>query len=185
MGYQIIKLLLLIFVFSLASCKENKSLVDEDFGVETFYMFDTCVTPLSSGVICRYELLQYQSPDFLLDYLDSIVTQEMKCPCYRNTSTGFEVFFRKDEDGYAIVVFRPLRKLYIGDYSKYDGYFVFNNHYFLCYGSPEQFSLKEMEKKVFYSYKPIEISEIGYLGYSMWAFDFTDSIILDSKIICH
>jgi hypothetical protein len=186
MEYLTTRLLIIVFLFSFSSCNQNKIIgFKDDLEIETFYVFDTCVTPISSGIIRKYELLEYQPPEFLLTYLDSIVIQEKKCPCYRKQSSGFKVFFRKDDDGYAIISISPLRKLHIGNYEKYTGYFFYNDHYFLCQGSVDSFLLKENMKQSFYAFKPKEINEIEHLGYSIWNFDLTDSIILDSKTICH
>lgn len=173
-----------IILISAGACQPPIHKVDDDDIFDTYYKFDTCVTPLSTGILKKYALIQYYSPEILNVYLDSIIFYEQNCPCYRNSASGFSVeFYHQDEEKQIII--RPLRKIFIGDYSKYNGFFVFKEHYFFCYGSIKQFKLKEIGNTVFYAYKPVEMLELMYFDYSMWEFDCSTDFKLIKKKLCN
>jgi hypothetical protein len=177
------KLLVCLSVLALTqNCKVDVKSVDDN--EETYYLYDTCVLPFSSGVICKSELQLISPPMIIIDYLDSVILQEKNCPCYRGISTGFDVMFSV-RNGKKHISFEPIRRIYIGDYTDYFGIFVHKNHYFFCRGDLNTFNLNPLKKIRVYSFYPKEINAIRYLGYSLWNFECDDSCKVYSKIICH
>lgn len=168
----ILQFILVLFVFLMLSrCDESNNKALEKDDSEVIYL---CLKPKTNNIIKSYVVNEYFVPGLLENHLDTIIQLEMNCFCYRKDNSGFIVNFSnlsKDSVSISIV---SLDAVQAHDYSCFNGFFVYKNHYFACVGNEHSFSLVKKRIVTVMAFMPLpEMPEI-YDGWSKYSFIYAN-----------
>lgn len=174
---------LLYIIFSLG-CDEKKSSLSENN--EPIIRITRCYEPVSSHVEYDVSGFEYVAPNFLTQYLDSIIEYEKTCMCY-NKVTGFRIAFSSINDTIGKILIHPLPNVGVGNYKRSKGYICYKSHYFVCDGDIDIFpidTIRDVTVKLFESIPSnAEIDD----SMTSWRFLFnfkTKKLFLISRVEC-
>jgi len=127
--------------------KDNHSFDEEE-------VFIVRCPPKKTDTIRTYNVVEYQTPDFLKECLDTIIIEEQKCRCYKNNIlSGFQITSKFDDDGTKMISIVSSSNI-IGDYSDSDGFFKYKKHYFVCFESRNILDLEILRRLKVMTYLP-------------------------------
>lgn len=149
-------LLLTIFLIAiLFGCTEKKTEIQKNEIVTEEIIICRCGLPIIGiNEINFYTTIEYCVPDILKNALDSIITQELKCECYKSGKSGFIVDFQRINSKGKIEI-SSIIMIQIGMYENCFGYFKYKSHYFICKGDSTLFPLKKFRNSRIINVKPI------------------------------
>lgn len=173
----------LLYLF-LSSCGGGENIPAEDNEPEI--RITKCFEPVSSHIEYDVSGLEYEAPDFLTQYLDSIIRFEKGSICY-NERTGFRIAFSSVNDTFGKILISPLPNVGVGDYKRSKGFIYYDSHYFVCDGDIEKFPIDTICNVTIKLFEPVPTNAQIDDSRSSWRFSFnfnTKKLTLDSRVGC-
>ena len=157
------------------NCTENKSKNDttDDSSIVTIEKhIDPCRHPRASNITIDNKIYEYEVPGLLINYLDSIVSEEFDCMCYEKGVSGFYVVFYNRENDILEIRITPVINLFINDYNVFSGFFVYKHHVFIFNGDTDDLGIKKKKLFQFKTAKPMPYYSDIDDSKTLWYFRF-------------
>ena len=176
-----LQLTILIFLFfsSLTSCNEKgKHSIAED-EIDS-YLIVRC-PPKKTDSIKTYNIVEYSVPEFLMEYLDTVISEEINCRCYKNSKmNGFLLHsLSETSDTLALSIVSNNMNI-VGNYSNSTGFFKYKGHYFICSKAFSHLPLKEIRKLTVMAFLP-DKRLLNYEPETTWRLNYYDNKIISIK----